>query len=173
MELFQAIELIRFKPSSNKPQTWADLGCGKGLFTRALASLLPKGSYIHAIDRDVKSMKQIPAGFNDVIIKKTVNDFTTNLLPSQMDGILMANALHYVADKINFLKTHFHSLRDGGYLLIVDYDVQSANQWVPFPITIKEARDLFAKIGFSSFQVLNQRPSMFGNHNMYAAISGK
>jgi len=30
--------------------TWADLGCGDGTFTRALATLLPPGGVIHAMD---------------------------------------------------------------------------------------------------------------------------
>jgi ubiquinone/menaquinone biosynthesis C-methylase UbiE len=32
------------------PTHWADLGCGSGTFTLALATLLPPGSTIEAID---------------------------------------------------------------------------------------------------------------------------
>ena len=34
------------------PTIWADLGCGDGTFTLALASLLAPGSTIHAMDTD-------------------------------------------------------------------------------------------------------------------------
>jgi trans-aconitate methyltransferase len=34
------------------PSTWADLGCGDGTFTRALAERLAQGSTIHAVDRN-------------------------------------------------------------------------------------------------------------------------
>ena len=44
-----------------RPQTWADLGCGDGVFTRALASLLVPGSTIHAMDRDPAALRALPA----------------------------------------------------------------------------------------------------------------
>ena len=62
MQLSEAIELIqKINIPGNKPQVWADLGCGDGLFTRALATLLPEGSIIHAVDKvNTLSNKKIP-----------------------------------------------------------------------------------------------------------------
>jgi precorrin-6B methylase 2 len=53
--------LIAATPFAPGPQTWADLGCGAGAFTLALASLLPAGSTIHAMDRDRAALAQLPA----------------------------------------------------------------------------------------------------------------
>ena len=54
--------------------------------------------------------------------------------------------------------------------LIVEYDMQSGNQWVPYPLTIEAARALFEGLGYSDFHVLNKRASVFGRRYMYAAV---
>ena len=174
MELEEAIELIRFRPSGDKEQVWADLGCGNGLFTRALASLLPEGSLIRAIDTDAKSIRGIPESFNGINIEKSVDDFLNgNVFFHQMNGVLMANSLHFVPDKKSFLRTIFESLRDGGLFLLVEYDLKTANRWVPFPATIDETEDLLTNAGFHSFEVLRKKPSVYGSHLMFAALVKK
>ena len=42
------------------PTIWANLGCGDGTFTRALADMLASGSLIHAIDLDGSALRRIP-----------------------------------------------------------------------------------------------------------------
>src|SRR5262245_4324341 len=87
------------------PQTWADLGAGDGAFTIALASLLSSGSVIHAIDADRGALKKIPSRRAGSEINAHVGDFTTFPWPFDLvDGVLMANALHYVADQPAFLR---------------------------------------------------------------------
>ena len=94
----------------NVPQRWADLGCGTGTFTCALAELLPSGSTITAMDRDAKTLQQVPEQHGGTRIVKQVGDFIQDALPStDLDGILLANALHFVrhqADLIRVLMEH-------------------------------------------------------------------
>ena len=52
------------------PDTIIDLGCGTGTFTFALATLLPPGTVIHAIDKDERSLSQIPDRYQDVTIRQ-------------------------------------------------------------------------------------------------------
>src|SRR5262245_29380664 len=79
------------------PTTWADLGCGDGTFTRALAELLAAGSTIHAMDLDGSALRRIPSMQNRVRIATHRGDFTNQPWPfADLDGILMANSLHYV-----------------------------------------------------------------------------
>src|SRR5262245_38644512 len=99
------------------PQVWADLGCGDGRFTRALASLLPDGSTIHAIDRDRAVLKSIERSHHGVDIQTHVGDFTSLPWPFEaVDGILMANSLHYVHDPLEFLRRAVGSMRRRHFL---------------------------------------------------------
>lgn len=52
MNAADAIKLIEKGITGDELQLWADLGCGSGTFTRALASLLPVGSKVLAVDKE-------------------------------------------------------------------------------------------------------------------------
>ena len=62
---------------AREAETWADLGSGNGIFTRALATLLPAGSMIHAMDHDARALKEIPPVFGAASIVTHVGDFTS------------------------------------------------------------------------------------------------
>ena len=63
MQISIAIALLEKGPDpSISHQTWADLGAGNGLFTRALRTILGDKSTIYAIDKNAEAlemMKQI------------------------------------------------------------------------------------------------------------------
>jgi trans-aconitate methyltransferase len=64
MELQAAIDLIQNTfITTETPQIWADLGCGDGTFTTALASLLAPDSVIHAVDKNRRALRQLPIVF--------------------------------------------------------------------------------------------------------------
>ena len=94
--------------SAGDPQVWADLGCGEGTFTVALASLLPAGSTVHAIDNDTLALARLPARHGDVTIVAHAGDFTSRGAArwpfDGLDGMLMANSLHYVRAQAAFLR---------------------------------------------------------------------
>src|SRR5262245_1112117 len=105
MNLNDATAFIAFENKNQLPQLWLDLGCGTGLFTGALAAHLREGSKIIAIDKDEKALRKIPAAVNDVIIQTKAADFVSDSLDVKgIDGILIANSLHYVKDKETLLK---------------------------------------------------------------------
>ena len=96
---------------------WADLGCGNGTFTLALANLLSPGSFVYAIDSNAASLQQIPSSYNQVSIEKHKADFISDKLPfDKVNGILMANAFHYVQHKDAFIKKiAVHIKQDGRF----------------------------------------------------------
>ena len=172
MQLTEAIELIRNKHISTRPGSWVDLGAGTGLFTYALANLLQPGSTIYAIDSS--PVKLIPqSNPNGIAIVRQQSDFIKDTLDlSLLDGILMANSLHYVKHKSDFLTKLRPALSDKGLLLIVEYDTTVANQWVPYPINFAGLKELMKENIFGNTVKLAERPSAFGKKNMYAALIG-
>jgi trans-aconitate methyltransferase len=162
MELPVAINLIEKGVGRNDPpQTWADLGAGEGLFTKALASLLKTGT-IYTVDKNERSLSQIPDKWNEVEIKKRKLDFSKpdfdfNLL----DGIIMANSLHFIPDQINLLARLKKHLRSGGGIILVEYDMTTSSQWVPYPVGYKSLTKLAEASGFKSIVRLGEAPSIY------------
>ena len=112
--------------------SWADLGCGTGTFTLALASLFKENGIIYAIDKNKSVLNNIPDRYEDVLFKKYQADFMTDQLPfDNVSGIMMANSLHYVKDKHRFIKKLKKHLLKAGCFLIVEYESTLSNPWVP------------------------------------------
>lgn len=171
MQLTEAIELINHPEiGGQEKKVWADLGCGRGLFTKALASLLPPSSTIYAVDTQPSIAPNILTNKTtiDVIRANFVND--TLALP-KLNGVLMANSLHYVKDKKSFLSSL--QLADDPQFLIVEYDTLNANRWVPYPIDFSSLKQLFAGIGFLSIEKINERSSIYNEAKMYSALIRK
>lgn len=153
--------------NTGRPTTWADLGCGNGFFTYILARMLAPGSAIHAIDTATHRLKSM-AG-NDVAIHfKNANFVTDPLELPSLDGILMANSLHYVADKKKLVDKLAILLNPGAMLIIIEYDTLRANPWVPYPIDFNSLADLFMRKGYGNIHKIGERQSVYGQHKMYA-----
>ena len=144
---------------------WADLGAGEGNFTRALADLLGPGAHITAIDKDALALRAVGGG-----IETRVADFTQPLDLHDLDGILMANSLHYVRDKQPVLEAVRGMLRPGGRLIVVEYGADRGNPWVPYPFTYKKWESMAARAGFRSTRLLKTVPSRWLG-SMYSAVS--
>lgn len=171
MELHEGIALIRHKSlSSSGPQQWADLGCGAGFFTKALASLLSAGSTIYTVDKSAPlPQKQITAG--RVAIEPLRTDFVRDELPFRdLDGILMANSLHYVKERLAFLQKARRYLKPDHHFLIVEYDIERANPWVPYPLNYRLLQKLFTQAGYHTITKLQERAPVRGFDKMYAAL---
>lgn len=153
------------------PTTWADLGCGDGTFTIALASVLAPRSIIHAMDRDSSVLRKIPAVHNDVRITTHVGDFTDPTWPfADLDGILMANSLHYVDDQDAFIRSCQRRMKASRRFLIVEYDSDEANRWVPYPLSRATLTALFARANCSSVVFLHSRRSVYRQAPLYSAL---
>ena len=171
MILEEAIELIRYKNICKQgKQCWADLGCGSGTFTKALADLLSPGSVIYAVDKNKYALDKIPEKFRNATIKKIHGDFITTEMPFILDGIIMGNSLHFVKDKTSFIKNIEKHLKERASILIVEYDIDMANPWVPFPVSFRTLKQLFENFKFSSIIKINERSSLYQRGLIYSAI---
>jgi ubiquinone/menaquinone biosynthesis C-methylase UbiE len=171
MEQSVAIRLIEGGVHKSLPQHWADLGAGSGVFTNALATLLAEGSTIYAVDQNGAALDQIKTNANQASIVKVKKNFITDVLGVPLlNGILMANSLHYVKAKDEFVVKLKKILKLEGQLIIVEYDTLSSNQWVPYPIDFVSLTKLMKAAGFSSVEKLAEHPSQFRQGNIYSAL---
>jgi ubiquinone/menaquinone biosynthesis C-methylase UbiE len=153
---------------------WADLGSGEGAFTLALADLLGPDGFIHTIDRDRGAMQvqlqRLRERFPDVTVEPIVSDFTMLIALPPLDGIVMANSLHFVRDKRPVLDLVRGYLRPGGRLVLVEYGADRGNPWVPFPLSFNTWSKLSASAGFRETRQLATVPSRFLG-SIYSALS--
>ncbi len=156
------------------PGVWADFGSGGGAFTLALAELLHGEGQIYSIDRDGRALEQqrsaMQARFPDQTVAYRTADFTNKLDLPPLDGALMANSLHFVRHKEPVLRLIRASLKPGGRLILVEYNVDRGNQWVPYPLAFETWRVLANANGFSATRMLNKRGSSF-LREIYSALS--
>ncbi len=154
--------------------TWLELGSGTGSFTLALADLLGAGGRIHSVDKDrgamVTQAAAVRSRFPSVRLDQRAADFTRALGIGGMDGVLMANALHFVSDKAPVLALVRSYLRPGGTFVLVEYDADRGNHWVPHPISFTTWLAVAPPAGFSGTRSIGRVPSGFLNA-IYAAAS--
>jgi trans-aconitate methyltransferase len=167
MQLAQAVELIDH-PAGQEENIWADLGCGDGLFTNALSQLLVDDSLIYAVDKNKTALNKVSVK-DGIQLKKLELDFINNDLPLKyLSGILMANSFHFVRHKTGFIEKLLPCLNTSGYFLIVEYDTDAANTWVPYPVSFDSLKDFFAKFNYTT-KKLHRIPSRY-NGIIYSAI---
>jgi Methyltransferase domain len=169
MYIAEATELIRIaKISGARAQTWCDLGCGTGTFTLALATLLPPGSVIHAIDKHEQLLSQIPDQYQQVTIRKEVVDLSeSDLSLPTLDGVLMANFLHFIEHQGAFV-AKLRTLSER--LLVVEYDGRARSRWIPYPLGFSELRGLLLERGFTAIAKVGTRASRFGGE-IYSVLA--
>lgn len=150
---------------SHGPTVWADLGCGSGAFTLILADLLGSRATIHAVDRDAMALRRLAsfAGAHAATIPVLEADFTDPLDLPPLDGVLMANALHYLPRRGQqaLLRRLRGMLRTGGVLVVVEYDVARGNPWVPHPTPADRWPALALGAGFDEVRVVATVPSRY------------
>jgi SAM-dependent methyltransferase len=164
------VELLRggFEPAGPDGADWADLGSGSGAFTLALADLLGPGSRIVSVDRDAGALREqaqaMAARFPATALHQVVADFTGDLaarLATPLDGIVMANSLHFEADHVPVVWRVATLLRPGGRLVLVEYDADRGNPWVPHPLSFETWRRVAQEAGLTEPRLIGRVPSRF------------
>lgn len=149
-----------------KGGTWADLGSGRGAFTLALADCIgAENSHIYSVDLDNRALKnqeiRLQAEFPNNQVTFIQADFTHPLELPPLDGILMANSLHFVRDKKEVVQQLATMLKPDGRLVLVEYNTNNGNYAVPYPMTFETWEALSERWGFARTELLATRPSRF------------
>ncbi len=164
------------KPANLTPGgVWADFGAGSGAFTLALRELVGADATIYAVDKDRARLNELAEEYhsrfddsNNLYILAL--DFSHAFDLPLLDGIVMANSLHYFKDKEKVLRHARNFLKPNGILLLVEYNVDSGNLWVPHPLSFETFRALAPRAGFSEPRLLGRHPSSFLKE-FYSALS--
>jgi len=156
--------------------TWADLGSGRGAFTLALADLLGPQGVIYSVDQEAAALQDqaraLRRQFPAVTVHTLRDDFTGALDLPPLNGIVLANSLHFVEPRLRLavvlqIKT---LLRPEGRLVVVEYNVDAGNTWVPYPFSYPRWEALAREAGFGHTELLATAPSSF-LHGFYSAGS--
>jgi ubiquinone/menaquinone biosynthesis C-methylase UbiE len=152
---------------------WADLGSGEGAFTLALADLGKETIEIYSVDKAVHSLviqeELFKRRFPDAHIHFLDEDFTAPLSIPKLDGILMANSLHFIAEKepvLTQLKTY---LKPNGKFILVEYNADRGNIWVPYPLSFEAWKKMAPSVGFTTPEHIGHISSDFLNE-IYASV---
>jgi ubiquinone/menaquinone biosynthesis C-methylase UbiE len=190
MDHHDHVNLLR--PADLSPgASFADLGAGSGAFTLALRELLGPNADIYAVDRDRGRLAELErayrARFGDTgNLQVIVADFYRELGASiplwaqadsvkrlpLLDGVLMANSLHFFRNKEKVLQHVSSLLKSNGMLLLVEYNVDRGNPWVPHPLSFETFRELAPRADFSEPRLMAKHPSSF-LHEFYSALAYK
>ncbi len=179
---------------------WADVGCGEGIFTYLLSTILPEGSEVYAIDKDKRALQVLKENLADdglietefgklsllgqfrsqtefwneakAVVYVRQADFTRPLSVPPLDGLLLANSLHFGRDKRSVLARLVGLLKLGGRLIVIEYNTKRGNYAVPYPLHESEFLTLVKEVGLEEGRILTKVPSTFLGE-MYSGLAVK
>lgn len=166
------LEAMAFFEGCVRPATavWADLGAGSGTFSLALSACLGDSGTVHAVDKDpaVLRIEALPGGAKIIGHERDFGELDD--LP-MLDGVLMANALHFAPDPEGFLSGALSKVKPDGQFVLIEYDREEANPWIPYPVSLARFVRLCASVGLDAPEVVHRRASRYNDSEMYCAVT--
>jgi 2-polyprenyl-3-methyl-5-hydroxy-6-metoxy-1,4-benzoquinol methylase len=107
--------------------TVADLGAGSGYFTWRLAR---EGATVIALDIDDRFLSYIEereevADYSDVISTRKTDPDSSGLSREEVHIIFSVNVYHHIGNRSDYFREARNSLKNGGFLIIVDFKKDS------------------------------------------------
>ncbi|HEX9565684.1 MAG TPA: class I SAM-dependent methyltransferase [Gemmatimonadaceae bacterium] len=177
MDAADAAELVgpAIEPDDS---TWADIGAGTGTFTKVLAELLGPKGVVYAFDRDREAVRELwqltqsdherPASAQ--IMASVADLFALPDLPS-LDGVLLANVLHFIPAHAQgrALTSLAERLAATGRMLVIEYDRRPPSRWVPHPVSRERLHALASESGLRAPEIVATKPSVYSGA-LYGAV---
>lgn len=141
-----------------------------------MAELLGPEGRIYSVDSDARSLRvqeqELRMRFPLLRVQFIRADFNDRLDISGLDGIVMANSLHFQKDACAVLLHVSRWLKPGGRIVVVEYDIEIPNPWVPYPVPFSRLPAAAACAGLSDPRLLDSRPSRY-HRRVYSAVCEK
>jgi len=170
------VRLIEKGIRKGSGEVWADFGSGEGAFTLALRDVAGENTEIYSIDKNEESLtlqkKQFEKLFPDSDIKFIQADFMTQLNLPPLDGLIAANSIHFQTDTVKVCKHLAQYLKPNGRFIVVEYNVDQGNMWVPYPFSFSSFQGFAQQAGLTEPELLAAVPSRFLNE-IYASLAFK
>jgi ubiquinone/menaquinone biosynthesis C-methylase UbiE len=168
------VRLVESGIGRDRGGVWADFGAGSGAFTLALREVAGPGVEIVAVDRDRSALRALREAmerrFPGSRLRLLQADFAEALALPPLDGILAANAVHFAREQAALLRRWRGYLKPVGRLVVIEYDADAGNRWVPYPLSFAAFAALAPAAGFDEPVLLGARPSRFLGR-IYAAAT--
>jgi ubiquinone/menaquinone biosynthesis C-methylase UbiE len=153
---------------------WADIGAGSGAFTLALRDLAGPDVDLIAVDRDRAGLQilrtTMERRFPGTRLRLLEADMAGHLALPPLDGIMAANAIHNIPDQKALLRRWKDYLKPEGRLIVVEYDAETGNRWVPYPLSFASFGEIARAAGFAAPVLLATRPSRWLGR-IYSALA--
>ena len=151
--------------SPDRGGTWADIGAGTGAFTLALADLLGPGARILAVDRDAARCgepRAVAARFPDVRLTTRRRGPHRSARPAdaRRPGRREQPPLRAASARPRSASLAEH-LRPGAPFIVVEYDADRGNPWVPHPFSASDGRRWRGRPASSTPTEIGRVPSRF------------
>ena len=168
------VRLIAAGVGRDSGGVWADFGAGSGAFTLALRDLAGPEADLIAVDRDRGSLRALRTAmerqFPGTRLRTVEADFRDALHLPPLDGILAANAIHFVPEQAALLRRWQDYLKPEGRLIVIEYDADVGNRWVPYPLSFAAFGPIARAAGFAAPVRIGTYPSRFLGQ-IYAAAT--
>jgi SAM-dependent methyltransferase len=128
---------------------------------------LGPGGRIVAVDRDGRALRAneeaVRARFPATTLTALVADLTGPLALPALDGLVAANSLHFLPRdrQVAVIASLAAHLRPGGSFVVVEYDADHGNPWVPHPFAYPSWERLAAAAGLVETRRIGRLPSRF------------
>ena len=99
--------------------------------------------------------------YPEVPVRYVQSDFSRPLDLPLLDGVIMANALHFTREKDPVLKLIRGYLGRDSRMILVEYNVDRGNMWVPYPLSYSRFESLAPQVGLQRPRLLAAHPSSF------------
>lgn len=142
-----------------------DAGCGTGYFTISAAKIL-KNNKVTGIDiiPEIVGIAKDKAKGTDNIEFIVCKEYSFPIGNESMRYVLLSNVMHEIEDKSRYFSEVRRVLKEGGYLLIIDWDKRKMEMGPPVHerISEEEMTELCKKAGFKISESINVSMHHYG-----------